>query len=258
MTPPLPPSRAALVTGAGQGIGRAIALRFVEAGYGVLVAEQDGEAGREAEAELRQHGDALFVRTDVSREAQVRDAVGRAVGRWGRLDVLVCNAGIADPANGPVEELELKEWNRRLGTNLTGAFLCAKHAVPHLRAARGVILTIASTRAFQSEPNTEAYAATKGGLVALTHALAVSLGPDVRAVGIAPGWIAVDDWQKAAERQEPKLSEADHAQHPVGRVGRPDDVAALALFLASERAGFITGVTVPVDGGMTHKMIYAE
>jgi NAD(P)-dependent dehydrogenase (short-subunit alcohol dehydrogenase family) len=121
----------------------------------------------------------------------------------------------------------------------------------------GSIVNIASTRALQSEANTEAYSASKGGVVALTHALAVSLGPDIRVNCISPGWIAVDDWKKSARRKQPVLRPEDHAQHPVGRVGHPEDIAALAAYLISSKASFITGQNFVVDGGMTKKMIYA-
>jgi NAD(P)-dependent dehydrogenase (short-subunit alcohol dehydrogenase family) len=177
----------------------------------------------------------------------VRGCIRRVVQRFGRLDALVNNAGIASPANGPVEKLAAVEWNRRIGTNLTSVFLMTKHAAPHLRRARGAIVNIASTRALQSEPETEAYAAAKGGMVALTHALAISLGPQVRVNCVSPGWI---DTGKA------KLRRVDHEQHPVGRVGRPEDVAQLVAFLLSDAAGFATGQNYVLDGGMTRKMIY--
>jgi NAD(P)-dependent dehydrogenase (short-subunit alcohol dehydrogenase family) len=171
--------------------------------------------------------------------------VRQVVKRFGRLDALVNNAGIASPGNGPVEKLALTQWNRRIGVNLTGAFLMTKHAAPHLRRVRGAIVNIASTRALQSEPDTEAYAASKGGLVALTHALAMSLGPQVRVNCVSPGWIA-----------HAPVKKRDHAQHPVGRVGRPEDVAELVAFLISDAAGFATGQNYVLDGGMTKKMIY--
>jgi NAD(P)-dependent dehydrogenase (short-subunit alcohol dehydrogenase family) len=188
----------------------------------------------------------FFVRTDVSREPSVRACVSAVLREFGRLDALVNNAGLADPASGPVEKLALAEWNRRLGTNLTGVFLMTKHCVPRLRAARGAVVNISSTRALQSEAGTEAYAASKGGVVALTHALAMSLGPEVRVNCISPGWIA-----------HAKLRPKDHAQHPVGRAGRDADIAQLTAYLLSDAAGFITGQNFVVDGGMTRKMIYA-
>jgi NAD(P)-dependent dehydrogenase (short-subunit alcohol dehydrogenase family) len=221
-----------LVTGGAQGIGRAIALLLAGRGYRVAVAD------------IRK-SEFFFVKTDVSRESSVRACIRAVVQRFGRLDALVNNAGITGPDDGPVEKLSLARWNRRLGTNLTGAFLMAKHATPHLRRARGAIVNIASTRALQSEPDTEAYAASKGGLVALTHALALSLGPAVRVNCISPGWIS-----------HRPVGKKDHAQHPVGRAGRPEDVAALAAYLLSDAAGFITGQNFVIDGGMTKKMIY--
>ena len=199
-----------------------------------------------AVADLRRpSGGHFFVRTDVSSEPSVKRCVAATVRELGRLDALVNNAGIAQAASGPVERLSLAEWNRRIGTNLTGAFLMAKHCVPHLRKARGAIVSIASTRALQSEPDTEAYAAGKGGLVALTHALAISLGPQVRVNCISPGWIA-----------HQRLGRKDHLQHPVGRAGRDADIAELVAYLLSEAAGFVTGQNFVADGGMTRKMIY--
>jgi NAD(P)-dependent dehydrogenase (short-subunit alcohol dehydrogenase family) len=137
-----------------------------------------------------------------------------------------------------------------------GAFLCAKHALPYLKEQKGVIINIASTRSLMSEPNTEAYSASKGGIVALTHAMAASLGPDIRVNCISPGWIDVSEWRKRSLRHKGELTAADHAQHLAGRVGVPSDVAELALFLASPEASFITAANFIVDGGMTRKMIY--
>ena len=228
--------KTALVTGAAQGIGAAIAALLAERGYEVAVAD------------VKNPGKGVFfVHTDVSREASVRACVRAVVRKLGRLDALVNNAGLADPANGPLEKLALAHWNRRIGTNLTGVFLMAKHCAAHLRAARGAMVNIASTRALQSEPHTEAYAASKGGVVALSHALAMSLGPEVRVNCISPGWIA-----------HQRLREKDHAQHPVGRAGRDADIAALTAYLLSDAAGFITGQNFIADGGMTRKMIYLE
>jgi NAD(P)-dependent dehydrogenase (short-subunit alcohol dehydrogenase family) len=188
-----------------------------------------------------------YAKTDVSDEASVAAAVAGCVARFGRIDGLVNNAGLANPHAGPIETLDIAHWNRVIGTNLTGVMLCAKHCVAELRKVRGAIVNISSTRALQSEPESEAYAAAKGGVVALTHALAISLGPAIRVNCISPGWIDV---------QGAQLRAVDHAQHPVGRVGRPDDIAELASFLLSDKAGFITGQNFVADGGMTRKMLY--
>lgn len=229
------PQKVGLVTGGAQGIGADIARLLSQRGYKVAIADVKAptEGGR------------LFIRCDISKEAAVRACVRQVLKRYGRVDALVNNAGISGPDNGPVEKLALREWNRRIGVNLTGAFLMTKHAAPHLRRVRGAIVNIASTRALQSEPDTEAYAAAKGGLVALTHALAMSLGPQVRVNCISPGWIA-----------HTAVKKRDHEQHPVGRVGRDRDIAELVAFLLSDAAGFATGQNYVVDGGMTKKMIY--
>jgi hypothetical protein len=249
-------TRTAIVTGGGQGIGRAIAARLAADGYAVIVADVDAEAGREAERSLGPA--ARFVRCDVAKEAQVRACVRAALAGGGRLHALVSNAALARPARVPVTKLALAAWNRALAVNLTGAFLMTKHAAPHLARARGAIVNIASTRALQSEPNTEAYSATKGGIVALTHALAVSLGPKVRVNCVSPGWIDVSARRKASRRKPARLSAADHAQHPAGRVGTPEDVAALVAWLLGAEAGFVTGQNFVCDGGMTRRMIYVE
>ncbi len=228
----------ALVTGGANGIGRGIAIHFAQHGWQVAALDRDAD-GLEALPE-----GIARIEADVSDEASVTAAV--AATGWDGLDLLVNNAGIATPDAGPIEMLALEDWQRWIGTNLTGAFLMAKHCVPLLRDRHGVIVNISSSRARQSEPDTEPYAAAKGGLEALTHALAISLGPDIRVNAVAPGWIATGD---AGD-----LREIDHAQHPVGRVGCPRDVAEAVLWLAG--AGFMTGQSLVLDGGMTRKMIY--
>ncbi len=246
--------RVAIVTGGAQGIGKAIARRLLNDDFVVVIADCDDEAGRETEAELQVLGDIQFVHANVAIESDVARLVSHTANTFGRLDALINNAGIS--ANRPIGELTLADWNRVLGTNLTGTFLCAKHAANLLRESRGAIVNIASTRALQSEPNTEAYSASKGGIVALTHALAMSLGPDIRVNCISPGWVDVTPLKKRSRRKAQLLSDADHAQHPVGRVGRPEDIADMAAYLLSFEAGFITGQNFVVDGGMTRKMIY--
>ncbi|WP_404364452.1 SDR family oxidoreductase [Marinobacter sp.] len=247
-----------LITGGAQGIGKGIASYFLKKNWQVVVCDQDAEANRACREDFGRPDNLLLIDMDVSREAEVASAVAEATQWGGRLDALVNNAGLADPDTGPIETLELAQWQRRIDVNLTGAFLMAKHAVPHLRGTQGSIVNIASTRALQSEPNSEAYAATKGGLIALTHALAVSLGPDVRANSISPGWIDVRAWQAHTPSEPEPLSAADHEQHPSGRVGTPGDVAAMVAYLVSPEARFVTGQNFVMDGGMTRKMIYEE
>jgi NAD(P)-dependent dehydrogenase (short-subunit alcohol dehydrogenase family) len=243
-----------LVTGGAQGIGRAIARRLAGAGARVCIVDKDRHAGRDAADEYG--AQVSFVHADCGHERDVRRAVAGCV-RWAkRLDGVVNNAAIAAPTVGPIEALSLATWRRFVDANLTSAFLLTKHAVPHLRRTHGSIVNIASTRALQSEPHTEPYAATKGGIVALSHALAISLGPAIRVNCISPGWIATSELAPRDRRKPPRLSRADHAQHPVGRVGTPDDIAGLCAWLLSDEAGFVTGQNIVSDGGMTRKMIY--
>jgi NAD(P)-dependent dehydrogenase (short-subunit alcohol dehydrogenase family) len=246
--------KVAVVTGGGQGIGKAVAKKLLNDGMKVVIAEIDEEAGRETEEEFRSSGDIRFIRTDVSDEFSVKEMISETIGSFSRLDALVNNAGIW--INKSLEEISFGEWNRVISVNLTAVFLCSKYARPHIGKYKGSIINISSTRALMSEPDTEAYSASKGGLIALTHAMAVSLGPEVRVNCISPGWIDVSDMKKKALRRTPDLSELDHRQHPAGRVGTSDDIASLVVYLLSGEASFITGANFIVDGGMTRKMIY--
>ncbi|MFQ6575579.1 SDR family oxidoreductase [Pseudomonas sp. UM16] len=243
--------RVALVTGAARGIGLGIAAWLIAEGWQVVLSDLDRVRGAKASKVLGDN--AWFIGMDVADETQVKTAVAEVLGQFGRLDALVCNAAIADPHNTTLETLSLAHWNRVLAVNLGGPMLLAKHCAPYLRAHGGAIVNLASTRAAQSEPDTEAYAASKGGLLALTHALAMSLGPEIRVNAVSPGWI---DARDPSERRAEPLSEADHAQHPAGRVGTVEDVAAMVAWLLSRNAGFVTGQEFVVDGGMTKKMIY--
>jgi NAD(P)-dependent dehydrogenase (short-subunit alcohol dehydrogenase family) len=244
--------KAIFITGGAKGIGLGIARAFLESGARVTIIDLDEEAGRAAENTLAAADRLLIIPADISREEEVRKGVEAALERFGRLDVLVNNAGIN--IRKPLIELSLAEWQQVIGTNLTGPLLCARECAVELRRNHGAIVNIASTRALMSEPDTESYAASKGGLVALTHALAISLGPEVRVNCVSPGWIDVSAWRKEGTREV--LSEADHGQHPAGRVGRPEDVARLVLYLADPANGFLTGQNLVLDGGMTRKMIY--
>ena len=255
-------TRLAVITGGAQGIGRALVEYLLAEGWRAAVLDRDAEAVAEM---AERHGDDLLaLRSDVAEEAEVGEAFARLAG-WqaeagepAGLNLLVNNAGLTGAVSGPVEDLALADWRRWTDSHLTGAFLATRAAVPLLRPRRGSIVNISSTRALQSEPHCEAYAAAKGGLLALTHALAISLGPEIRVNAICPGWIETGPWAKAARRREPDHGEEDRAQHPVGRVGTPADIVAAVAFLASAEAGFITGQHLVVDGGMTRKMIYAE
>ncbi|KIQ05089.1 short-chain dehydrogenase [Agrobacterium tumefaciens] len=222
----------AIVTGGAGVIGTGIIETLLEDGW--TVASFDIRSSKTT---------AQHCHCDVGDEASVAAAFEKL--GWDGLELLVNNAGIASPNTGPIHELSLADWRKVTDSHLTGAFLMTRSAVP-LMGEGARIINMVSTRAFMSEPETEAYAASKGGLVALTHALAVSLGPKIRVNAIAPGWITEDT----------DLREQDHSQHPVGRVGRPKDIADAVVYLAG--AGFMTGQVMVLDGGMTKKMIYEE
>lgn len=230
-----------IITGAGHGIGAATAVRLSRDGWKVVLADVDGTALQNVAKPTNGHPAIC----DVGVEADVQRLVGESLAKFGRIDAIVSNAGI-NP-RGPLSELTLETWNRVLAVNLTAAFLLARAAEGALRDAKGAMVLISSTRAHMSEPDTLPYSASKGGLVALTHALAMTMAP-VRVNCISPGWI---DTGKSGP-----LTPEDHAQHPVGRVGQTDDIAAAVSYLLSGSAGFITGAELIIDGGMTRKMIY--
>jgi len=243
-----------IVTGGGQGIGRAVATMYAAHGAHVVIAERDPQAGEAAANAIQQAhaaagGSAVFHPVDVSQPEQIEHLIRMTDERFGRLDVLVNNAGIST-WESPYD-LSVEAWDQILNTNLRSVFLASREAARIMRRhGGGAIINLSSTRAHQSEPHTEAYAASKGGILALTHALAISLAPDQITVNaISPGWIETGDYD--ALRQE------DHAQHPSGRVGRPDDIARACLFLTQKENDFITGSELVIDGGMTRKMIYA-
>lgn len=246
-------NRNIIVTGGAQGIGKVISQQFLEKGFFVSVFEIDEEAIEDFKPETGSENMAFFT-TDVSNEESVRKSIAASFEKFGTISGLINNAAIQ--IDKPLTELTLEEWNSVIGTNLTGAFLCSKHAAPFLKDSKGSIINISSTRAFQSEANTEGYSASKGGIIALTHALAMSLGHEIKVNCISPGWIDVSGIKKKSKSNQIELSEADHLQHPAGRVGKPEDIANMVLFLLNPENDFITGQNFFVDGGMTKKMIY--
>ncbi|MFI5760971.1 SDR family NAD(P)-dependent oxidoreductase [Streptomyces sp. NPDC051563] len=238
-----------LITGAGRGIGEATARRLAGEGAHVLVTDLDGDRAEKAAAGIRESGgDAEALSCDVADRASVEAAVAYAVRRCGTLDVLVNNAYDCHP-DAPLFEDETDEiWHRDLDITLTGAYRCARAALPYLAAApdrRGAIVSIGSVNGEQDFGN-HAYSAAKAGLASLTRTLAGHAAPrGVRVNLVAPGTVHTDAW---AGRES--CLEAVAAHYPLGRVGLPDDIAAAVAFLASKDAAWITGTTLPVDGGI--------
>jgi NAD(P)-dependent dehydrogenase (short-subunit alcohol dehydrogenase family) len=239
-----------IITGAANGIGKGVAFAYAEKGAKVVLADVDADAGKKVAAEIeKQKGQALFIQTDVRKEEDIVRLMQTIKDTYGKIDILINNAGVSR-WKSPYE-LTVEEWDDILNTNLRGVFLCSREAAKYMRENEqgGSIVNMASTRALMSEPNSEAYAATKGGIVALTHALAVSFSEErITVNAISPGWIELGNYDE--------LRDIDHEQHPSKRVGKPADIARACLYLTSKENDFVTGINLVVDGGMTRKMIY--
>lgn len=244
--------KVALITGAGSGLGREMALRFVAEGASVLAADvneagaQETVAAMGAEAADR----AGALRMDVTNEDDCAAAVKAALDRWGRLDVMIANAGIGTRA--PIAKLTREDWQRVLDVNLTGVFLCAKHAFLAMQATGGVILATASVAGLHGTPGLGAYGVSKAGVVQLMQTVALEGARyNIRANALCPVWAqtALVDQLTASTRDPQKTREAFVAAVPLGRLGTPSDVASAAAYLASDEASFITGIAFPIDGG---------
>lgn len=240
-------NRIAIVTGAGQGIGRAIALGMACEGAGLVIADLDeanaGAVKREIE---RGGGKASALYTDISNEGSVRGMIDHTLNEHGRVDILVNNAGIFPTSS--VEEMAEEEWDRVIGTNLIGTFLCSRAVVPHLLTQRsGRIISLTSGRAFQGARHGAHYAASKAGIIAFSKSLALELAPYGITVNvICPG---ITDTAQPRGHQTEEQIYAQGQRIPLGRIGQPEDLAGPAIFLASDAAGFITGQTILVNGG---------
>lgn len=247
--------KSVLVTGGGSGIGLATALAFAREGARVAVADVSAERGEAAVAAGRAEGvDLLFFRGDVSKETDAASLVERAVRAFGRLDILFNNAGILIEAS--VHEMSEADWDRILAVNLKGAFLMAKHAVrAMLRQGGGTIVNTASVNALVGDPDEAAYCASKAGVALLTKSMALAYAKDhIRVNAVCPGWTETRMFQQEADHRGVTLQAyrgVAAAQHPVGRVGRPEEIASVVLFLASEESSYMTGALVVADGGYT-------
>lgn len=249
-----------IVTGGAKGIGRAISLAFAREGANVLCADVDAQAGQAIEQECAAlSGAVVFQKADVARADDCKMLIETCVSRWGGLDVIVNNAGI-QPASSyvPAHELPEADWDRILGVNLKSTFLTAKYGVPHLKKRGGVIVNIASVQGLQSAKGVSAYAASKGGLLNLTRQLALEYAADgIRVNAVNPGTIETDLAIAGSGGLE-ALREGAARTHPLGRAGQPEEIANAVLFLAGERASFITGEYLCVDGGLMAKGAWVE
>jgi NAD(P)-dependent dehydrogenase (short-subunit alcohol dehydrogenase family) len=238
-----------IITGGSNGIGKGIAEAFGKAGATVCIsdiAEEKGEMA--AERIIKEGGKAFFYKVDVRAEEDILNMLNKVKDDHGKIDILINNAGVS--RFKPLFELTTEEWEDVVFTNLRSVFIGSREAAKRMGQG-GRIINIASTRATMSEPNSEAYASSKGGIVALTHALAASLQEKGITVNcISPGWIQTEDYED--------LKEKDHQQHWSNRVGRPSDIAKACLYLSDPENDFINGHNLVIDGGMTRKMIYEE
>lgn len=243
--------KVAVITGAASGIGRAGVLEFGREGARIIAVDING-SGAEAVARevVAAGGTAIGVACDVSEPGAVERLAARAVETFGRVDVLFNNAAIQ--ISKTVEDTTPEEWNRQMSVNVGGIFLCSKYFLPHLRAARGAIVNMSSVNGFFVEPMCAGYCATKGAIIALTKAMAIDHGRDgVRVNCVCPGYIDAGlAWGYFEAQPDPQKARTDAGRlHALGRIGRPEEVARVAVFLASEDASFVTGAAYVVDGG---------
>ena len=244
--------KVAIITGGGSGFGREMALRFVAEGASVLAADVNEAGAKETVAAMgdqaAEHG--LALRMDVTSEDDCAAVVKAAVERWGRLDVMIANAGIG--VRGTIAKLAREDWQRVLDVNLTGVFLCAKHAFTAMQDHGGVILATSSVAGLHGTPGLGAYGVSKAGVVQLVQTLALEGARyNIRANALCPVWAqtALVDQLAASTRDPEKAREAFTAAVPLGRLGTPADIASAAVYLASDEASFITGIAFPIDGG---------
>jgi NAD(P)-dependent dehydrogenase (short-subunit alcohol dehydrogenase family) len=253
-------NKVAVITGAGKGIGRASAIGFAAEGAAAVIADIDAQAGAETVRQIEAAGGrALFVPGDIADEAYVKHVIAEAVRVFGGVDVLHNNAGVNK--YGTVVELAVEDWDWILGVNLRATFLTCKYAIPEMRKrGGGAIVNTASVQAFASQKTVAAYAASKGGIVSLTTTIALDHAREnIRCNCIAPGSVHTPMLDEAASTFGGDQPDAMLAQwgdmHPIGRVGRPEEVALLVRFLASDDAAFITGACYRIDGGLLSNLL---
>ena len=245
--------RVSIITGGNSGIGRAASLLFAREGSRVVIAGRNASRGKEVvDAIKKGHGEAMFVKTDVSRSSDVRRLVDTTMAQFGKIDVLFNNAAISPV--GTVLETSEEEWSEVIRKNLTGTFLCTKYVLPHMiKRKRGAIINTGSINSLMAMKREAAYDASKGGVLMLTRAVAMDFAEfNIRVNCICPGAIDTPMLRDIlSQTPDPAAAEASLVKmHALGRLGSPDEVAQMALFLASDDSSFVTGAAMPVDGGM--------
>ena len=246
-------SRVVVVTGGAYGIGRGIVRLFIGRGERAVIADHHVERGRALELELAPA--ALFVHTDVTDENSICRMIEKTIAHWGRIDVLCNNAGIERYRRA--DEYTSQDWSDIIHTNLRGAFLCSKYALPHLRERHGSIIQISSIQAVANEPQISIYAGSKAGLLGLTRGMAIDFAPlGVRVNAICPGAIQTGMMEAAvADLADPRATlDALGKAIPLGRIGEPEDIARVVWFLASDDAAYVTGASIVVDGGVLARL----
>lgn len=245
--------RVTIITGAASGIGKAAAFLFAEQGAKIVVSDVDEPLGTQVVAQLQQDGhDALFVKTDVSSAKDAQTMVEATLDRYGTVDILYNNAAataLCNKYDRPVHELDERIWDKMIDVCLKGVYLCSKYVLPTMmEKRRGIIINTTSIDALIAEPGFDSYTAAKGGIISLTRSMAAEYAPyNIRANVISPGYV-ITECQRDWYENDPKARAAADAMH-LTRIGRPKDIAEMALFLASDKAEFITGALIPVDGG---------
>jgi len=242
-------NRVAIVTGAGQGIGRALALGLAREGAEVVIADINDENAASVKREIEGlGGTALAASTDVSNEDSVQTMVDKSLRQFGKLDILINNAGIFPVSS--VEEMKEEDWDRVIGTNLVGAFLCSRAvAGKFLHQGSGRIISMTSGRAFQGAKNAAHYASSKAGIIGFSKSLALELAPRQITVNVICPGITDTAQPRGHQSEEQIYSQAQKI--PLGRIGQPEDLVGIAVFLASDASAYATGALFFVDGGIT-------